>query len=78
VSEEKQAQQTYVTSDIGIAAYLQMFEMRLLKCHRLEGGRFHFEFDNPDECKKRSIEFLSSEFCRFDNNVRNLKKLLFS
>ena len=78
MSEEKQAQQTYVTSDIGIAAYLQMFEMRLLKCHRLEGGRFHFEFDNPDECKKRSIEFLSSEFCRFDNNVRNLKKLLFS
>ena len=68
MSEEKQAQQTYVTSDIGIAAYLQMFEMRLLKCHRLEGGRFHFEFDNPDECKKRSIEFLSSEFCRFDNN----------
>tara|TARA_Y100001938_G_C8076270_1_gene426287 strand:+ start:1680 stop:2036 length:357 start_codon:yes stop_codon:yes gene_type:complete len=78
LSEESKENQTYVTSDIGIAAYLQMFDVKLLKCHRLPGGRFHFEFDNPEECKKRSIEFLSSEFCRFDNNVRNLKKLLFS
>ena len=69
---------TYTTSDIGIAAYLQMFNIKLLQCHRLEGGRFYFEFENLKECKERSIEFLSSDFCKFDNNVRNLKKILFS
>ena len=69
---------TYTTSDIGIAAYLQMFEVKLLQCYRMQGGRFFFEFDNPQECKKRAIEFLSSDFCKFDNNIRNLKKILFS
>jgi hypothetical protein len=71
-------EETYTTSDIGIAAYLQMLGFKLLQCHRLNGGRFHFEFENIEECKRHSIEFLSSDFCKFDNNVRNLKKLLFS
>ena len=42
MTEEKK--ETYTTSDIGIAAYLQLFNIRLLQCHRLEGGRFFFEF----------------------------------
>ena len=69
----------YTTSDIGIAAYLQLHEFKLLKCERLPNGRFHFEFqDDEEECQLKSLEFLSSDFCKFDNNVRNLKKILFS
>ena len=30
------------------------------------------------QCQALSLEFLNSEYCKFDNNVRNLKKLLFS
>ncbi|MDB4335901.1 DUF5659 domain-containing protein [bacterium] len=69
---------TFVTSDIGIAAYLQLVGINLLQCKRLDSGKFFFEFAQPDVCKERSIEFLSSDFCKFDNNVRNLKKILFS
>ena len=69
---------TYVTSDIGIAAYLQLVGVNLLQCKRLDNGKFYFEFDQPDLCKEKSIEFLSSDFCKFDNHVRNLKKILFS
>ena len=68
----------YTTSDIGIAAYLQLSGMKLCQCRRLETGRFFFEFENPELCEEKAIEFLGSDFCRFDNNVRNLKKLLFS
>jgi len=68
----------YTTSDIGIAAYLQLCGIQLLQCHRRPDGRFFFEFVNPEECKAKSIEFLSSDFCKFDNIVRNLKKILFS
>ena len=69
----------YTTSDIGIAAFLQLKGKRLLTCHRLESGKFHFEFeDELSECSALSLEFLNSEYCKFDNNVRNLKKLLFS
>lgn len=68
----------FITSDIAIAAYLQTHGFKLIDCHRSQDGRFHFEFEDPsDECRKRSVDFLSSECCKFDNNVRNLKKLLY-
>tara|TARA_A100001011_G_scaffold326429_1_gene349951 strand:+ start:1047 stop:1259 length:213 start_codon:yes stop_codon:yes gene_type:complete len=69
----------YSTSDIGIAAYLQLKGLKLKECRRLETGKFHFSFDDPEgKCPALSLEFLDSEFCKFDNNVRNLKKILFS
>ncbi len=72
-------QKTFTTSDIGIAAYLQLRGYKLLECKRLETGKFFFRFEDPNsECQQKSLEFLDSEFCNFDNNVRNLKKILFS
>ena len=69
----------YNTSDIGIAAYLQLRGIKLKECKRLESGKFHFSFDDPNsQCQSLSLEFLDSDFCKFDNNVRNLKKILFS
>lgn len=69
----------YTTSDIGIAAYLQLKKFKLVQCKRLETGKFYFEFEDPNlDCPIHALEFLDSEFCNFDNNVRNLKKILFS
>ncbi len=69
----------FVTSDIGIAAYLQLCGFKLIKCGRLETGKFNFVFEDSDNsCRLKSLEFLDSDFCKFDNNVRNLKKILFS
>jgi hypothetical protein len=70
---------TYTTSDIGIAAYLQLKRLKLIDCRRLETGKFHFCFEDPESvCPGLALEFLDSDFCKFDNNVRNLKKILFS
>ena len=69
----------YTTSDIGIAAFLQLRGLKLVECKRLDSGKFHFVFEDPESvCQMLSLEFLDSDFCRFDNNVRNLKKILFS
>ena len=69
----------YTTSDIGIAAFLQLKKFKLVECRRLETGKFHFVFEDPEsKCSSISLEFLDSDFCIFDNNVRNLKKVLFS
>ena len=69
----------YTTSDIGIAAYIQLRGVKLLECKRLESGKFYFKFANESQnCQQLSLEFLESDFCKFDNNVRNLKKILFS
>lgn len=69
----------FTTSDIGIAAYLQLKGFKLKECKRLDTGKFHFSFDDPQSsCQSIALEFLDSDFCKFDNNVRNLKKILFS
>ena len=69
----------YTTSDIGIAAYLQLKGYKIKECRKLETGKFHFSFEDPNsQCPSLSLEFLESDFCKFDNNVRNLKKVLFS
>ena len=69
----------YTTSDIGIAAYLQLKGFKIVECKRTETGKFHFSFEDPSSlCSALSLEFLDSDFCKFDNNVRNLKKILFS
>ncbi len=72
------ANNTYVTSDLGIAAYLKLKGVRLLECKRVDSGRFHFVFEDPDKCQQLALEFLESDFCKYDNITRNLKKLLFS
>ena len=70
---------TYNTSDIGIAAYLQLQGFKLLVVDRGPTGKFHFEFSDPNSvCSLKALEFLDSDFCKFDNIVRNLKKILFS
>jgi hypothetical protein len=76
---ESQDIKLFTTSDIGIAAYLQLQGYRLVTCKRTETGKFLFQFEDPnEECKVKSLQFLESDFCKFDNNVRNLKKILFS
>tara|TARA_Y100001937_G_scaffold127853_1_gene201369 strand:- start:3238 stop:3477 length:240 start_codon:yes stop_codon:yes gene_type:complete len=79
VKKMSEQPQHFVTSDIGIAAYLQLQGIKLLSCRRLENGKFYFQFDDTkQDCRIKSLEFLESDFCKFDNNVRNLKKVLFS
>ncbi|MBK23547.1 MAG: hypothetical protein CME70_06030 [Halobacteriovorax sp.] len=68
----------FVTSDIAIAAYLATHGFSLTECKRLPDGRFYFEFDDADnKARAKSVEFVNSDCCKFDNHVRNLKKILY-
>ncbi len=72
------AGKTFVTSDIAIAAYLATHNFALIECKRLPDGRFYFEFNDPDDkARLRSVEFVNSDCCKFDNHIRNLKKILY-
>lgn len=69
---------TFKTSDIAIAAYLMMKGMKLIDARRLNGGRFHFEFDDPSsEGSKFAIEYVNSESAKFDSHIKNLKNIIF-
>lgn len=69
----------YKTSDLSLSAFLLLRGKKLITADREPSGKFIFIFDDPnDECKKLSIDFLSSEFSEYDNHVRNLKKVIYS
>ena len=69
----------YETSDLALAAYLTFKGLKLVSAKRLASGRFQFILDDPDgNADMISLEYFSSDFCKFDNQVRSLKKLLYS
>jgi hypothetical protein len=67
----------YITSDIALAAYLMMRGVKLISADR-QGGKFTFTFDDKNNlANSTSIEYLSSDFPRFDAAMRHLKKMLY-
>jgi hypothetical protein len=70
---------TYETSDLSLAAFLLMKGVKLIDAKKVSSGKFNFSFDDPnDKAKLFAVEFINSEFCEFDNQVRNLKKLIYN
>tara|TARA_A100001011_G_scaffold387430_1_gene465186 strand:- start:4779 stop:5000 length:222 start_codon:yes stop_codon:yes gene_type:complete len=69
----------FKTSDLALAAYMVTFGLKLVSAKKLPTGRFHFELEDPNsEAQKMSVEFINSDFCKFDNNVKILKKMIYS
>lgn len=60
-------------SDLGAAAYLLMHGHKVIG---RQGRDFFFEVheEEADEFEQRNLEYLSSEFHRFDSYIMSLKK----
>lgn len=68
----------YETSDLAIAAFLMLKEYKLVSASREPSGKFRFVFKDPNETAQSSaVEFLSSDCCKFDTHIKNLKKIIF-
>jgi hypothetical protein len=69
---------TFITSDLSLAAFLTMKGLVLIRCNKALTGKFEFIFEDQDEkASLLSMDYFNSDFCRFDNNVRTLKKMLY-
>ena len=69
---------TFETSDIGIAAYVMMKGLKLLRATRSSGGRFKFVFEDPTDLgPKLAVDYVNSEAAKFDANMKNLKNILY-
>lgn len=69
----------YETSDLALAAYLTFMGLALVSAKKLPTGRFQFVIEDPaGEADGLSLKYFSSDFCKFDNQVRSLKKLIYS
>lgn len=70
---------TYVTSDLSLAAFLSMKGLEILKAKKLSGGRFEFALADPtDQAEALSLEYVNSDFSKFDNQIRLIKKILYT
>ena len=62
-----------------MAAFMLMNGLRLKQAKVVSGGRFYFELEDVDDkATDLSLEFINSKFADFDNQIRNLKKILYS
>jgi hypothetical protein len=70
---------TYVTSDLSLAAFLSMKGLNILRATKLSGGRFEFVLSDPSEMASGlSLEYVNSDFSKFDNQIRLIKKILYT
>lgn len=70
---------TFTTSDLPLAAYLVIKGLPLTSAKKLNGGKFEFILEDPnDAAGALSIEYINSDFCKFDNQIRSIKKLLYT
>ena len=68
----------YETSDIALAAFLLMMGITLITAKKTTSGKFQFEFHDPDtRIPVLAIEFVNSDFVKFDNAVRSLRNLIY-
>jgi hypothetical protein len=68
---------TYTTSDIALAAFLKLKGLVLVECSRED--KFHFAFSDPDnQAEKLAIEFINSDMRKYDDEMRSLKKVIYS
>ena len=66
----------YTTSDIGLASYILLKGGKLISVAR---GRLGYEiiFDDSDgKCTGLSVEYLNSDFTKYDMYSKNLRLLL--
>lgn len=72
-------EKTFVTSDLPLAAYLVIKGLQIQKAKKVSGGKFEFILDDPDEiAESLAIEYINSDFCKFDNTIRSIKKILYT
>lgn len=69
----------YTTSDLPLTAYLIINGLELLNAKKAINGKFEFILKDPNQIAvKLSMEYVNSEFCKFDGAIRSIKKILYS
>lgn len=70
---------TFKTSDLALAAYMITKGMSLVKAKRLDSGKYFFEIKDPqNKAEEMKLEFINSEYYRFDSNLKILKKMMYT
>ena len=69
---------TYTTSDLALAAYLKLKGLKLIGAKK-QGSKFDLTFEDPEnKAGEIALEFVNSDMRRYDDEIRSIKKILYS
>lgn len=69
----------FTTSDLSLAAFLVIKGLVLTRAQKTNVGKFEFILQDPEHISQAlSLEYINSDFCKFDNQIRSIKKLLYT
>lgn len=69
----------YITADLPLAAFFVMKGLKLIKAKKTHNGKFEFILeDNEGVAPDLAVAYINSDFCKFDNTIRSIKKLLYT
>jgi len=55
-----------------------MIGLKILKAEKDQNYKFNFIFEDPNlQAPSHAVSFINGEFLKYDNHVRNLKKMLY-
>ena len=65
----------FETADLGTAAFLVTNSRKLLSAGT-DRGRYSFIFEGEKECRQLAVEYITSDFSKFDSALKNLRNLV--
>lgn len=65
----------FETADLGTAAFLVTMGCRLLSAGT-DRGRYSFIFEGESKCRDLAVQYISSEYSKFDSALKNLRNLV--
>jgi len=75
-SSNQKQQNQITTDDLAFSAYLRLKGYQLIKSDQ-KGSKFLFSFElESKNTKQLIIEFVNSDFIKYYNEIKNLKKLI--
>ncbi|MGE5528066.1 MAG: DUF5659 domain-containing protein [Patescibacteria group bacterium] len=70
-------QKLFSTTDLGLAAFLKLRGLILSRVDRSTPHAVTFEFDDElDVCEQLRMEYVNSDFYKFNGELRGMKKLV--
>ena len=65
----------FETADLGTAAFLVTMGCKLVSAGT-DRGRYSFIFEDQSKCRNLAVQYISSEYSKFDSALKNLRNLL--
>lgn len=77
MADDVYTKKIFSVNDISVSAYLLMHGAKLLSAKKL-GNTYKIDFEASSVINQLMIDFINSDFSKYDDAIRKLKKVIYS